>query len=414
MQGTRSLGQLVAVAALTCAVVGCGGGDGASPAAAPVASGKLDPAYGAAGSAFLPGEDYFEMATARDGSVIVTGRTLVRLDPSGESVPFGEPLPPGRIVYGPVPDPAGNLYAKISDITGSATALAKFDSQGRPASDFGIAGVTSLGVFSGPLLRDPAGQLYVAATFPSGGIETMWVAKYDPSGRQSSSYGIGGFAKVEFGGQRAFVKGAAVDADGNVYVLGSLSLSTSGIVVAKFDPNGRLADFATGGVWTRTCNGSMEPEAIAVDASRNVFVAAGCFHLGSGASELMLFKLDPQGNVAVPFRDGGLRAGLLGGSALIRAILPGPGGVVYVAGEIGDRECADLAVTKLDPQGNEVAPFGNNGIAILNNADDELTNLGLDDAGRLYLGSTVYTCGRSLPGVNVMRKLGFAVYRIGG
>jgi hypothetical protein len=110
-----------------------------------------------------------------------------------------------------------------------------------------------------------------------------------------------------------------------------------------------------------------------------------------------------------------VRAGLLGGgNAGVRAILAGPGGAIYVAGETGDTECADLVVAKLDAQGNEVAAFGNNGIATLDNADDELANMGLDDQGRLYLGGPVYTCGRSLPGVNVKRKLGYAIYRMGG
>jgi hypothetical protein len=400
--------------ALAVASCGGGGGDGMAPAAVPVTSGKLDTAYGIAGSVLL-GDDLFEMAVARDGSVTVTGTTLVKLDPSGVWAPIGVPPVPGGIVSNPILDPAGNLYARVFDSTSGARALAKFDSQGRLASDFGNAGVVAPVVFSGPLLRDAAGQLYIAATFPQGGIETMWVTKYDASGHQSSSYGNAGYARVEFGGQRAFLKSAAVDADGNVYVLGSLSPSKSGIVVAKFDPNGRLAAFATGGVWTRSCGDDMEPWAIAVDASRNVFVAASCFHLASGAaSELMLFKLDPQGNVVASFRDGGVRPGLFGGSIFVRAILPGPGGAIYVAGEIGDRECADVVVTKLDAQGSEVAAFGTNGIAILSNTDDEVTNLGLDDQGRLYVGGPVYTCGPSLPGVNVKRKLGYAVYRIGG
>ena len=205
-----------------------------------------------------------------------------------------------------------------------------------------------------------------------------------------------------------------MDAEGNVYVAGSLSPSTAGLIVAKFDSSGRLANFATGGIWTRSCAGDMNPAAIAVDASRNVFVAASCFHAG-GLWDLMLFKLDPQGNVVASFRDGGARAGLLGGgNASAQSILPGPGGFLYVAGVTGDQDCANLVITKLDAQGNEVAAFGNNGIAILDNADDEWTNLGLDDAGRLYVGSAVYTCGPSLPGVNAKRKLGYAVYRIGG
>jgi streptogramin lyase len=384
-----------------------------------MSSGKLDATYGAGGSVVLQnGQDSSEMAVGRDGTVIVTGKTVARLDPSGVSMTFGDPLPSERSVYSPVLDPAGDLYAKIFDSTTGASSLAKFDSQGRLAPDFGNAGVTSLGVFAGKLLRDPAGQLYLATTFPSGGIETMWVAKYDSAGRQVTSYGNGGFGKVPVEGQRAFIQGAAVDADGNVYVLGALAPlvvpGAPGMAVAKLDSNGRLADFATGGVWTRGCGDAMTPTAIAVDAGRNVFVGASCFHLASGASEIMLFKLDPRGSVVTSFRDGGMRANPLGTNALIRAIVVAPGGAIYVAGEVGDRECADLVVAKLDAQGNEVAAFGNNGIATLDNADDELTNLALDDAGRLYLGSTLSTCGPSLPGVNAKGRIGYAVYRIGG
>jgi hypothetical protein len=162
---------------------------------------------------------------------------------------------------------------------------------------------------------DPQGNIFVSGNMnapinfgggsltPVGG-DDMFVVKLDPTGAHlwSKSFGSGGTDNV---------RGLAVDAQGNVFIVGTVSGSISfggipvphnkgTIFIAKFDPNGQH-------IWSKSFVGAsgISNMDATVDGSGNVILSTtlgGSIDLGMGpttiANEaLLVAKLDLNGNL---------------------------------------------------------------------------------------------------------------------
>ena len=210
------------------------------------------------------------------------------------------------------------------------------------------------------------GSVYVAGTTVSAdGDRDAFLLKYAPDRTLAwqRTYGLplnpaGGF-------DDEFAAGLAVAPDGSVYVTGQLG--TGVLFLAKFDANGTL-------VWDSTWgeNGTIGTGA-AVDAQGNVYISGLSFVVNEGAddTEALLLKFDPNGGVVWARAWGGA------GFDAARAVATGPDGV-YITGETNSFFANDAFLAKFDFNGNVVwerdwgvdgiqAPFtgltGANGVA---------------------------------------------------
>jgi hypothetical protein len=272
----------------------------------------MNPAFFLGTSLIGTAQDDFGSAIARDGAgnIFIAGIT------HGD---FSNPLSTG-------PSITGNAF------------LSKFDQYGQPiwTRQFG----TTNGTFAFAVAVDGSGNIVVAGGTGGNlggevnhGFTDGFVAKFDPLGNHLWTRLIG-----DIGDDVA--NAVAVDASGNVYVTGFISSTTVQTItfaptggsggldafVAKFDPSGVQQ-------WMRQYGtfGNDSGEAIAVDASGNVYVAGTTDggidnNANSGLSDIFLSKLDPQGNNRTTRQFGS------SDSDQAAALALDANGMVYVAG----------------------------------------------------------------------------------
>lgn len=417
------------------ALAGCGGGDGGgdppAPPKPPLRSGEVDVTYGTGRVAFTVSEEIpSEMAVAPDGSVYVTGRSIRKVDATGQVVPtYGEG---GRVAIparSPVVDADGYLYVISERIDWIAERwVVKLDPTGRIDPSFGIGGRAELPspathrTFD-KLARDAQGNLYVAGLTedaPLGPFQSsskLAVTKLSPDGRIDPSFGTAGSSMTPIAG---FVIGAmalAADSELNIAVGGRLVITAWGAPararMVKIDRSGvPISEFGAAGVW-EGFEGCASGELLAIASAPSGALAVGgsCFSAVPGLAQATVHKIDRHGQRVNSYQDGGFTlfgpttpGGFVVESQAVWALHPYPGGH-YAAGHRRGATCTQGAVSKLDTNGQRVADFGFGGFVAFDEINS-VRSLGTDAAGRLYLG------GYRLSACSAVDA--FVVLRLGG
>lgn len=198
----------------------------------------------------------------------------------------------------------------------------------------------------GDMAIDAAGNVYVTGSV---GISSPWdyaTVKYDAAGNELWAATYDG-PLGSFDASRAI----AVDAAGNVYVTGESVASTStgaDYLTIKYDPDGNqlwIARFDGPG------HGADAAHAIAVDQSGNIYVTGNSAGQGDDLSNYATIKYDNNGNqLWVTYYDGPRHA-----FDAARALAIDGVGHVYVTGEsAGFSGLFDYATVKYDSEGNEL------------------------------------------------------------
>jgi uncharacterized delta-60 repeat protein len=187
---------------------------------------------------------------------------------------------------------------------------------------------------------------------PEGG--NIQVARLNPNGAIDTTFGTGGTAAVDFGGDD-FGLAMAVQANGRILVAGRSS--AAGAVVARLRANGALdPDFGAGGRVTLPGGGSASVVLVAAD--RKIVVAGNA----GGSQAMTVTRLNPNGSLDAAFGAGGTATIEFGPTADLAndAVLQRDGKTV-VAGYTQADE--DVAVARLDRDGSLDATFGTVGRA---------------------------------------------------
>lgn len=404
-------------------LAGCGdGGGGNSPGSPPVPalrSGEIDASYGTGGYVQLAASEGFrEMAAGQDGSVYVTGNSILKLGPSGNlALDYGQA---GRVAISaasPVVDGGGSLYVI------SGMEVVRLDPSGRLDASFGNAGRVVLGgitphVRLDKITRDPQGNLFVAGV--TGGASQTVVTKVGTDGRIDQSFGTSGSSvppEPSFSG----VESVVVDEDLNVSIAGMLLYAAAGAParprIIKIDRNGALvAGFGTAGVWSPefVCSSTFV-RALAPMPGGDLVWGGSCLVPNLSLFRATTQKLDRGGSKVTSFREGGFElfgpttpGGLVVESQWVNALQRNTGGNLYAGGyRRGGLICAQGAVAKFDANGQPVAEFGSGGGYVALDGINDVRSIGLDAAGRLYLGGTHFTACNDT-------ERPFVVYRLGG
>jgi uncharacterized delta-60 repeat protein len=116
------------------------------------------------------------------------------------------------------------------------------------------------------------------------------VAGYTPDGRPDVGFGQSGVAQVDLSGGLDFGEDLALDAHGNIVVVGSAASSTvSDMALVRLTPDGTLdTSFAGRGFLTADFRGFGDAgHALAIDAQGRIVAA------GSGAGAFALMRANP-------------------------------------------------------------------------------------------------------------------------
>jgi hypothetical protein len=251
----------------------------------------------------------------------------------------------------------------------------------------------------------------------------MFVVKYDPNGQVL-------WAKSAGGSEDEYARDIAVDARGNVYVIGefksdSLTLGSttlrrkgegdffrrSDIFIVKYDPNGQV-------LWAKSVGGDDDEyaQSIAVDAGGNVYVT-GKFESDTltfgpitlrkvGRVNIFLVKYDPNGQVLWAKSAGTSEEGK---SPVSHITTVDASGNVYLAGSFSSSTLtfgsttlrnageSDIFLVKYDPNGQVLWAKSVGG-----EGDEEPRGIAVDAQGNIYVtgyfGSSNLTIGSTTLG----------------
>ena len=266
------------------------------------------------------------------------GKKVIDFGGDDESV-FGAALQAdGKIVL------AGDSHLKVAvaRLKPNGALDASFEGDGKKVFSWGALGRAQAVVVA------PNGKILLAGfSGPEGG--NIQVARLKTNGLLDTTFGTGGKAAVDFGGDD-FGMAMARQADGRILVAGRSS--AAGAVVARLRATGALdPDFDGDGRVTLPGGGSAS--AVLVQPDRNIVVAGNA--MGSGV--MTVTRLTPTGALDPTFGAGGTAsidfgslADLAAGAALQ------PNGKIVVAGYTQASE--DVAVARLNPNGSPDATFG--------------------------------------------------------
>jgi len=266
------------------------------------------------------------------------GKKVIDFGGDDESV-FGAALQAdGKIVL------AGDSHLKVAvaRLKPNGALDASFEGDGKKVFSWGALGRAQAVVVA------PNGKILLAGfSGPEGG--NIQVARLKTNGLLDTTFGTGGKAAVDFGGDD-FGMAMARQADGRILVAGRSS--AAGAVVARLRATGTLdPDF--GGDGRVTLPGGGRASAVLVQPDRNIVVAGNA--MGSGV--MTVTRLTPTGALDPTFGAGGTAsidfgslADLAAGAALQ------PDGKIVVAGYTQASE--DVAVARLNANGSPDATFG--------------------------------------------------------
>jgi uncharacterized delta-60 repeat protein len=266
------------------------------------------------------------------------GKKVIDFGGEDESV-FGAALQAdGKIVL------AGDSHFKVAvaRLKPNGALDASFEGDGKKVFSWGALSRAQAVVVA------PNGKVLLAGfSGPEGG--NIQVARLKTNGLLDTTFGTGGKAAVDFGGDD-FGMAMARQADGRILVAGRSS--AAGAVVARLRATGTLdPDFDGDGRVTLPGGGSAS--AVLVQPDRNIVVAGNA--MGSGV--MTVTRLTPTGGLDPTFGAGGTAsidfgslADLAAGAALQ------PNGKIVVAGYTQSSE--DVAVARLNANGSPDATFG--------------------------------------------------------
>ncbi|MFE2961268.1 NHL repeat-containing protein [Nocardia tengchongensis] len=167
--------------------------------------------------------------------------------------------------------------------TGDNIALARYTSDGKPDSGFGVNGQVSsdLGTAAdhgnAVAVQSDGKIVVVGSTKDPVQGDNFLVARYAPDGKLDSGFGDGGRTATDFGGQADVAVAVALAQDGKVVVVGTSSGTSTGdnIALARYTSDGKLdSGFGTGGqVSTDLGTAADHGNAVALQSNGDIVVA---------------------------------------------------------------------------------------------------------------------------------------------
>jgi uncharacterized delta-60 repeat protein len=322
------------------------GGGADAPDTPATCTATIDPTFGQQGWADIPWGVPFEIAAVfaqADGRLVAVG--------------------PG--------------WSSTADASGSPTVFVatRLLTNGQPDPTFGVDGtatapIPSNGRVSGGALQSDGKVIVLGSTTPSGGPDQGLVTRFSADGSLDTGFGSAGVAPVPLNG--ALPVTAAIAADGSILVGGQLTESEysrrGNVILAKYDPQGRLdPTFGSGGL-VRTSVGIGDDEVIRllVQPDGRIVVGGDAFvaDADGGSSQLgMLLRYTPAGVLDSTFGANGIV--LADRDPFLRGLALESDGklVVSLLGRASNANFDELVAARYTATGALDPTFGSSGVA---------------------------------------------------
>lgn len=215
------------------------------------------------------------------------------------------------------------------------------------------------------------------------------VVRYNPDGSKDPSFGSDGIVLIDFHGRYDYGNAVAIDANGNIFVVGSTQngfytdfaiaklSGTNGALDASFDSDGKLT------IDLGTTNDTATD--VAIDIDGNLVVVGGT------VNDFALIKIDGStGILDASFSSDGKLLIDFGGYDYPQGVALDSNGNILVVGELftGGANVADIAIAKVNGSSGALDnSFDGDGKLILNLSSwDNAADVAFDDSGNIFVG----------------------------
>jgi uncharacterized delta-60 repeat protein len=294
-----------------------------------------------------------------DPSFNGSGRTFVNF--AGTSKDFGHAValqPDGRIVASGETDKNGDSDFAVTRLLASG---GRDNSFGIMATSVGGFTAASADVAQATALQ-PDGRIVSAGYSLSGGRYRFAVDRITvPDGNFDNSFGTAGTAIADFGGQST-AHGVALQPDGKIVVAGNADVNSTGandMAITRLLPNGDVdGSFGIGGRVLIDVGSYDSAQDVAVQPDGKI-VLAGFFRSGPPNADFGVVRLNPDGTLDNSFGSGGKASVDFGSVDIGEALAIQPDGKIVVAGATAVSGKAVIGVARL--QGDSVQGGGGGG-----------------------------------------------------
>ena len=231
------------------------------------------------------------------------------------------------------------------------------------------------------------------ATSISQGFDDMLLARYTPAGQLDTQFGTSGYVFLDLGGAQPTddeIYDVAVQPDGKIVAVGYTDTS---IMAVRFNTDGTLSTSSgAADIFTAAPSpGNDLLEAVAFQSDGSI-IAVGTVDT---YSDFLIVKIDPATWRLDTLFGSGTGMVVIDTSGIVRqdwaeAVAVRPDDYILVGGFASNGTDDDIVIVRLDPQGNIDPTFGTNGKVVIDLGGDEyLEDLVLQPDGRLVgAGST--------------------------
>jgi uncharacterized delta-60 repeat protein len=276
--------------------------------------------------------------------------------------------------------------------------LWRFTSDGVSDEAFGTHGmVTYNGGYADmatALVIDPSDNIFVTGFTHNFSNDDLAVWKYDSNGALDLSFGIGGVATFDSGGQD-FGQGIALDHLQNILVAGYINVNLNGnLALWRFTPQGMPdATFGNNGLVIYDAGPFDGGYGVTEDSSHGVLVT-GITNNGSN-EDMVLLRYNQDGTTDESFGAGGRTVFEGGRSDYGYAVIADQAGSILIAGSSMLIRNNDMVIWKYTSSGATDESFGTGGRVVYDGGYDNeaAKSIKLDAAGKILTAGYVNNYG---------------------
>jgi uncharacterized delta-60 repeat protein len=297
----------------------------------------------------------------------------------------------GRIVV------AGWLTTSIPDQQ-TTIAVARYLPDGRLDPTFGAGGTVTTPFDSGPgfaadVAVQPDGKVVVAGAVRGSEpvLKTFALVRYNPDGSLDSTFDGDGRVTTDFGHGNDFASGLALQPDGKIVAVGSVSDGTTGhFGAARYNPDGSLdPTFDGDGMVVTPMGGTISgANTVAVQADGRIVVGGQLNY--QNLADLALVRYEPDGSLDPSFGTGGRVVTDVAGSYDFADRLALTGGKVVMTGHSFTGTSWDFEAVRYDADGSLDWTFNGDGKVTtdVNNSIDFAAGVAVQADGKVVVAGT--------------------------
>jgi uncharacterized delta-60 repeat protein len=345
------------------------------------APGDLDPNFNGSGLLFLAQGRPSAVAQQTDGKLVLAGfagdfdadgffMMVARvaedgtLDSTFDSDGVAFPDFPGLGASAVIQQTDGKLV--LAGTSSSDVALARFNADGTLDASFGNGGKATLDIggnvdHARGLIEQPGGKYVIAGeTIAAGGLYQLVFARFNADGTLDTSFGTGGTTLVDIGRSGTESGGLAQQADGKLVAVGSISGPTGlDVGIVRVTADGALdLSFDGDGLLTVDINDIDQAFAVAIQPDHAIVVAGVTAPDAGIPFNALLLRVNGDGSV-----DNSFGAGALPDTILNSIVVQEDGKLVATGARDTNNEVRDLILTRFNSDGALDISYGVDGVA---------------------------------------------------